>query len=90
MAAQLETIAEERSRLTTLGMLPPLAIAAFRRGELKGDAELRWHEEFEAQMTELAPASAAPSPVPGGFPDPLRPDLPGPGKARAAAPERRG
>jgi DNA-binding PadR family transcriptional regulator len=44
---QLEQMIAERERLTKLGILPPLAGAAFRRGELRLEAELRWHEEFE-------------------------------------------
>jgi hypothetical protein len=35
--------------------LTPLAVAAFRRGELRLDAELRWHEEFERQLAEGRP-----------------------------------
>jgi hypothetical protein len=40
-------MAGERERLTGQGVLPPRAVAAFRRGELRLEAELRWHEEFE-------------------------------------------
>jgi DNA-binding PadR family transcriptional regulator len=47
VAGQLEAMAGERERLTGQGVLPPLAVAAFRRGELRLEAELRWHEEFE-------------------------------------------
>lgn len=47
---QLAAMAAERERLTGQGMLPPLAVAAFRRGELRLDAELRWHEEFGRQL----------------------------------------
>jgi hypothetical protein len=36
----------ERKRLTAQGVLPARAVAAFRRGELRLEAELRWHEEF--------------------------------------------
>ncbi len=46
-AGQLAAMAAERARLTAQGTLPPLAVAAFRRGELRLEAELRWHEEFE-------------------------------------------
>jgi DNA-binding PadR family transcriptional regulator len=48
VAVQLESMAAERERLTGQGVLPPLAVAAFRRGELRLEAELRWHEEFGA------------------------------------------
>lgn len=50
IAVQLDTMASERERLTARGMLPPLAIAAFRRGELRLETELRWHEEFESKL----------------------------------------
>jgi hypothetical protein len=40
----------ERERLTARGLLSPLAIAAFRRGELRLEAELRWHEEFDSKL----------------------------------------
>jgi DNA-binding PadR family transcriptional regulator len=50
IAGQLEAMAAERERLTGQGVLPPLAIAAFRRGELRLEAELRWHEEFEREI----------------------------------------
>jgi DNA-binding PadR family transcriptional regulator len=46
---ELEVMAGERNRLTGQGLLSPLAVAAFRRGELRLEAELRWHEEFERQ-----------------------------------------
>ncbi len=44
---QLDQMTAERERLTRLGLLAPLARAAFRRGELRLEAELRWHEEFD-------------------------------------------
>jgi hypothetical protein len=50
VAAQLAAMAGERERLTGRGVLPPLAVTAFRRGELRLEAELRWHEEFERQQ----------------------------------------
>jgi len=40
-------MAAERKRLTAQGVRPQLAVAVFRRGELRLEAELRWHEEFE-------------------------------------------
>ena len=55
IAGQLEAMAQERARLTGQGVLTPLAVAAFRRGELRLDAELRWHDEFERQLTEWRP-----------------------------------
>jgi DNA-binding PadR family transcriptional regulator len=56
-AAHLDAMASERERLTAQGHLPPLAIAAFRRGELRLEAGLRWHEEFESK---LAPGADGP------------------------------
>jgi DNA-binding PadR family transcriptional regulator len=50
VAVQLDAMASEQERLTTQGLLSPLAIAAFRRGELRLEAELRWHEEFESKL----------------------------------------
>jgi DNA-binding PadR family transcriptional regulator len=73
---QLEAMAAERERLSGQRMLSPLAVAAFRRGELRLEAELRWHEEFGRQhaagvagMAER-PAPVRPAPV---RPAPLRP-----------------
>jgi DNA-binding PadR family transcriptional regulator len=50
ITGQLEAMAAERERLAGQGLLPPLAVAAFRRGELRLEAELAWHEEFERQF----------------------------------------
>jgi hypothetical protein len=52
-------MAGERERLTRQGLLPPLAVAAFRRGELRLEAELRWHEEFERQLAAEPPGTLA-------------------------------
>ena len=60
VAGQLDAMAAERERLTGQGVLSPLAIAAFRRGELRLEAELRWHEEFEREIA----AGRAGSPTP--------------------------
>jgi len=58
IAGQLETMTAERERLTGLGVLPPEAVAAFRRGELRLEAELRWHDEFEPQVAAARPGAA--------------------------------
>jgi DNA-binding PadR family transcriptional regulator len=60
---QLEAMAAERERLTGQGVLPPLAVAAFRRGELRLEAELRWHEELGRQLA-AGVAGTAGRPVP--------------------------
>jgi DNA-binding PadR family transcriptional regulator len=54
---QLEAMVAERERLTGQGVLSPLAVAAFRRGELRLEAELRWHEEFERQLAAGGPGA---------------------------------
>ena len=58
VVAQLEATAEERERLTRQGVLAPLDVAAFRRGELRLAAELRWHDEFEGRLA-AGPAGEA-------------------------------
>ena len=63
IAGQLEGMAAERLRLTGQGILPPLAIGAFRRGELRLEAELRWHEEFEPQVAPGSRNAQAPRDV---------------------------
>ncbi|MGH3195195.1 MAG: hypothetical protein ACRDOH_04880 [Streptosporangiaceae bacterium] len=45
--------------------MTPLAVAAFRRGELRLQAELRWHEEFERQLA-ASPAGRAALPEANG------------------------
>jgi DNA-binding PadR family transcriptional regulator len=59
VAVQLDTMASERERLTAQGLLSPLAVAAFRRGELRLEAELRWHEEFESKLAADADGPGA-------------------------------
>lgn len=58
--AQLASMAEERGRLTDAGVLSPMAITCFRRGEIRLDAELRWHDEFEARNSTPARRRQAP------------------------------
>jgi DNA-binding PadR family transcriptional regulator len=72
VAAQLESMAAERERLTAQGVLPPLAMAAFRRGELRLEAELAWHEEFELQRAASPPGAPAPVRAIGGAPGAVR------------------
>ena len=57
---QLDAMVMERERLAGQGVLPPLAVAAFRRGELRLEAELRWHEEFAHQLAAGLPSRTAP------------------------------
>jgi hypothetical protein len=59
VAVQLDAMASERERLTARGLLSPLATAAFRRGELRLEAELRWHEEFESKLATGADGPGA-------------------------------
>jgi DNA-binding PadR family transcriptional regulator len=59
VALQLDTMAAERERLTAQALLSPLSVAAFRRGELRLEAELRWHEEFESKLAAGADGTGA-------------------------------
>src|SRR5208282_932889 len=64
IAGQLEAMVAERHRLAGQGILPPLAVAAFRRGELRLEAELRWHDEFEPQLPASLPGRPGrPTPI---------------------------
>ena len=67
IAVQLESMTAERERLTARGVLPPLAAGAFRRGELRLEAELRWPDEFEQQLAAGLPARPA-LPIESGGP----------------------
>jgi DNA-binding PadR family transcriptional regulator len=75
--AQLDAMVSERTLLTEQGVLPPMAIAAFRRGELRLEAELRWHEEFQRQRPPSPRRSKRPVRV-------LRPPQPRPERSRRA------
>ena len=66
IATQLATMAAERERLTSQGVLPPRAVAAFRRGELRLEAELRWHAEYERQLGTGPAGQRAPVRAAGG------------------------
>jgi DNA-binding PadR family transcriptional regulator len=66
VTGQLEAMAAERERLTRQGVLPPLAVAAFRRGELRLEAELRWHDEFGRQLGAGLTGRPAPMRAVGG------------------------
>lgn len=47
-----ERLTSERERLTSAGYLPPVGQLLFRHGELRIDAELRWHEELRIQLVQ--------------------------------------
>jgi DNA-binding PadR family transcriptional regulator len=59
VAAQLDAMTAERGRLTGQGVLSPLAVATFRRGELRLEAELSWHDEFGYQLAAGLPGVQA-------------------------------
>jgi DNA-binding PadR family transcriptional regulator len=52
IAAVMTSLGEERARHTAHGYLGPLAIAAFRRGELALHAELAWYDEVDQLLAE--------------------------------------
>ena len=64
--AQLASMAEERGRLTDAGVLSPMAISCFRRGEIRLDAELRWHDEFEGEQYACPSTTGAGAHASGG------------------------
>jgi DNA-binding PadR family transcriptional regulator len=47
------SLAEERARLTKAGYLPPVGELLFRHGELRVEAELRWHAELREKLPQL-------------------------------------
>lgn len=54
----------ERTRLTAAGYLPVVGQLLFRHGEIRIDAELRWHQELRSRLADLphpAPAHIAPA-----------------------------
>jgi DNA-binding PadR family transcriptional regulator len=53
IASILEGIAAKRDHLQAKGFLTPLDVAVFRRAELRLEAELHWHDEFDIVLAEL-------------------------------------
>ncbi len=51
----------ERTRLTNAGQLPAVGQILFRHGEIRIEAELRWHQELRARLTELTDATTTPA-----------------------------
>jgi DNA-binding PadR family transcriptional regulator len=49
-----ERLRSERTRLTEAGFLPVVGELLFRHGEIRIEAELRWHRELRDRLTELA------------------------------------
>ena len=47
----------ERTRLTQAGYLPVIGELLFRHGEVRVEAELRWHQELRDRLSDLAPAA---------------------------------
>ncbi|MGH9071406.1 MAG: PadR family transcriptional regulator [Acidimicrobiales bacterium] len=52
IANQLEALVAERRRGVAQGWLDPIAAAVFRRGEIRLEAELAWHEEFSRVLDD--------------------------------------
>ena len=77
VAGRLDAMAAERERLTAQGLLPSVAVAAFRRGELRLEAELRWHGEFDGQLAAGLPGEPGEPGLPGEPGMPGEPGLPG-------------
>jgi DNA-binding PadR family transcriptional regulator len=48
------SLADERERLTARGYLPTVGLALFRHGEIRVEAELRWHRELLELLPRLA------------------------------------
>ena len=69
IAALLQNMSEERARHSARARLTPLAVAAFRRGELRLAAELAWYAECDALLAELEPDPVQAGP-PGALPAP--------------------
>jgi DNA-binding PadR family transcriptional regulator len=59
LADILAFVAAERDRGLAGGELGPIDAAAFRRGETRLEAELRWHDEFERILERLPVPKAA-------------------------------
>jgi DNA-binding PadR family transcriptional regulator len=57
IASILKGIAAKREQLQARGYLLPLDVTVFRRGELRLEAELRWHDEFDKILAELPDAA---------------------------------
>ena len=49
-----DRLEHERTRLTAAGYLPVVGQLLFRHGEIRVDAELRWHEELRSRLAELS------------------------------------
>jgi DNA-binding PadR family transcriptional regulator len=65
LAAVLTYVAAERVRGQARGHFGPLEASMFRRKEIAIEAELRWHDEFDLVLADLAdPLDAPPDPMP--------------------------
>jgi DNA-binding PadR family transcriptional regulator len=57
--AQLQALAQEREQLTRKGYLPAVGQALMRHGEMRLEAELRWHAELLEKLPEIANGQGA-------------------------------
>jgi DNA-binding PadR family transcriptional regulator len=56
LRALADRLYNERRRLTEAGYLPVVGELLFRHGEIRVEAELRWHQELRERLSELANA----------------------------------
>jgi hypothetical protein len=56
LRALADSLYNERTRLTQAGYLPVVGELLFRHGEIRIEAELRWHQELRERLPELANA----------------------------------
>lgn len=77
LAGMLEYVKADRARAQAAGLVGPLDVAVWRRGEMRLEMELRWLGEFDRVLAEIPDPPAAPdagtapeSPEPSPGPDP--------------------
>jgi DNA-binding PadR family transcriptional regulator len=61
LAIWIAEVAAEREQLIRKGHIDALAAAVMRRGITHVEAEIRWHDEFDAELARAAPGADAPA-----------------------------